>query len=86
MASQTMTQSNADIKTETKTNNKIQVSYESLLLNFEPPECTKLFRGITKDLHKYRINFKHPDGPKLEINDIDLNNDGVRYEYCDWKD
>ena len=84
----TETNTHGDNKVETKpktNNNKIQVSYESLL-NFEPPECTKLFRGITKDLHKYRIDSKHPKGPRLEINDIYLNNDGVRYEYCDWKD
>lgn len=41
--------------------------------------------SVTKDLHKYRIDLKHPDGPRLmtKINDINLNNDGVRYEYCD---
>ena len=46
----------------------------------------KCFDGITSDFHKYRVNFKHPNGPRLEISDIHLNNDGVRYEYCDWKD
>ena len=78
---------NNNVETEHKPNKtKIYVSHDSLLSMFEPPECTKLFRGITKDFHKYQINYKHPDGPRLEINDIYLNNDGVRYEYCDWKD
>ena len=94
----TQTDNKVDVKTESDTqtdnkeskpkpnNNKIYISHESLLSMVDPPECTKLFRGITKDLHKYQIDLKHPDGPRLEINDIYLNNDGVRYEYCDWKD
>ena len=80
--------SKVDVKADTDAkpkNNKIQVSFESLL-DFKPPGCTNVFEGITKDIHKYRVDFKHPDGPRLEINVIYLNNDGVRYEYCDWKD
>ena len=74
----------ADTDDNTNTN-KIKVSFESLL-DFKPPGCTDVFEGITQDIHKYRVDSKHPDGPRLEINDIYLNNDGVRYEYCDWKD
>ena len=74
---------NGEVKADTD-NGKIKISYGNLL-NYKV-DSMKCFEGITTDFHKYRVNFKHPNRPRYEIRDIHLNNDGVRYEYSDWKD